>query len=128
MLKSALLPFFCSILKCDLFPNLKYCYLFFALASIFSELFSVLSFIAFVLLFLGLLFLFLFLLFLVVLYFLCVFILFAHPNLASSLQNEVLRIGLNGKGWGWVDWAGFGVEQIWVYQRPVTIFKSRSRC
>ena len=36
----------------------------------------------------------------------------AHPNPASSLQNEVLGIGLNGKGWGWVDWAGFGVEQI----------------
>ena len=35
----------------------------------------------------------------------------AHPNPASSLQNEVLGIGLNGKGWGWVDWAGFGVEQ-----------------
>ena len=35
----------------------------------------------------------------------------AHPNLASSLQNEVLGIGLNGKGWGCVDWAGFGVEQ-----------------
>ena len=36
----------------------------------------------------------------------------AHPNPASSLQNEVLGIGLNGKGWGWVDWAGFGVEQF----------------
>ena len=34
-----------------------------------------------------------------------------HPNPAISLQNEVLGIGLNGKGWDWVDWAGFGVEQ-----------------
>ena len=36
----------------------------------------------------------------------------AHPNPASSLQNEVLGIGLNGKGWGWLDWARFGVEQF----------------
>ena len=36
----------------------------------------------------------------------------AHPNPASSLQNEVLRIGLNGKGWGWLDWARFGVVQL----------------
>ena len=36
----------------------------------------------------------------------------AHPNPASSLQNEVLRIGLNGKGWGWMDWDRVGVEQL----------------
>ena len=36
----------------------------------------------------------------------------AHSNPASSLQNKVLGIGLNGKGWGWVDMAGFGVEQF----------------
>ena len=36
----------------------------------------------------------------------------AHPNPASSLQNEVLGIGLDGKGWDWVDWARFGVEQF----------------
>ena len=47
----------------------------------------------------------------------------AHPNPASSLQNEVLGIGLNGKGRGWVDWAGFGVKQIpnsFIYKRPPT--------
>ena len=36
----------------------------------------------------------------------------AHPKTASSLQNEVVGIGLYGKVWGWLDWAGFGVEQI----------------
>ena len=37
----------------------------------------------------------------------------AHPNPASLLKSEVLGIGLKGKGWGWLDWAGFGVEQYW---------------
>ena len=51
----------------------------------------------------------------------------AHPNPASSLQNEVLGIGLNGKVWGWLDWAGFGVEQLErleiLYQRIHIIWK-----
>ena len=37
----------------------------------------------------------------------------AHPNPASSLQNEVLGIGLDGKGLGLVDWSGLEVELFW---------------
>ena len=46
----------------------------------------------------------------------------AHPNPASSLQNEVLGIGLNGKGWGWLVWAGFGVEQFSIAKNILTNF------